>query len=150
VIVYAIRHRETGLTYVGRTRVALSKRWSSHVAGAHSRPDMPVSVAIVAHGPEAFDVEELQRYDDEDAWRRGEAEWIGRLGTQLPNGLNVKGGDAWTDEMREKLSATLAGREITWGDKIAAAQRGRPATPAQAAALAEGRKLRHGMRPGED
>jgi len=144
VIVYLIRHRASGLGYVGRTRRPLADRWAGHCLGARHRTDMPISVAILADGPEAFDVEELEGYDDEDAWRRGEAEWTRRLGTQAPGGYNLKAGDEWPRELRVKVSDALKGRSITWGDKISAnhSQRGKPPNAAQAAALAAGRAIR--------
>lgn len=143
MIVYLIRHCASGLGYVGRTRQSLLARWAAHCEAAPYRSDMPISRAIFTYGPAAFDIEQLESFDDEDAWRLGEAVWTKRLGTQVPHGFNVKAGDEWTAELRTKVSASLTGRVITWGDKIAAnnGQRGKPPNAAQAAALAAGRAI---------
>ena len=141
MIVYAIRNDVNEKVYVGQTVVSLRVRFLAHLRS--TRDDMPISRAIREIGRDHFRIESLQTCDSQAELNNAERDWILGLGSVEPCGYNVSLGNGRNQETREKISAALKGRKITWGSKIAATRLGQPANANQLRALAEGRSAPH-------
>ena len=157
-VVYLIRNTVNGKEYVGQTIQDLRERWGRHCSTGKTA----ISRAIRKHGRDAFTVEVLHECESRDEMNVLEAAAIIERGTLSPTGYNIlpNGGPVLggkqspelierrianlrgikrPEEFSRKLSAALKGRVITWGAKITEANKGRPVTEAQAAALSAGR-----------
>ena len=157
-VVYLIRNGINGKGYVGQTTQKPRERFVRHCSTGNT----PLCYAIRKYGRENFTVEVLASCDSREEMNRLEALNIAARATMVPQGYNVLpdgGAIAGSSVPREvverrvaklrgikrspefsaKLSAALRGRKITWGNKIAEANRGRAMSDTQAAALAAGR-----------
>jgi GIY-YIG catalytic domain len=141
VIVYVIINIAVGKRYVGQTTKTLEFCWQGHLAQARTgRRDMPLLDAIREYGAAAFTKETAQVCSSQYEMNYAERAWIERLGTIIPDGYNASFGIWRHPRQNARISAALMGRPCTWGAKIAAAQRGIPATEAQRAVLVAGRE----------
>jgi hypothetical protein len=80
--------------YVGETERTLGERLKEHLADVRLRRDTPVSThfARTGHGVDDFKAAVLERMCDESRNYRliKERDWIRRLNTEVPSGLNTK------------------------------------------------------------
>lgn len=111
MVVYRIRNRMTGQSYIGATTKALHTRVSHHKAMAARGLKRPLADAIREYGWEAFDVEELSRCSSKSQMYEREQQCIAIFNTMAPHGYNMTiGGTAISvrsEETREKLRRAL-------------------------------------------
>ena len=134
-IIYLITNQVTGKYYVGQTARAVEKRFKVHCDCSKGEPRLPLHRSIRKHGQQSFMIEPLsdrifgkQKVDDLERL------WIILLRSRDKNyGYNVAPGgeglssDAWTPELRKRLSEAHAGKILTDShkEKIGKASRGR-------------------------
>ena len=88
--IYAIRHRATGKTYVGRS-VNIKNRWALHKKHTEQRRDRsPLHRAFRKYGYDAFDWIILAEAPAQEQVALEES-YIKSLGTMVPAGFNVGG-----------------------------------------------------------
>lgn len=131
--IYVITCTLNGKQYVGQTTRSLKVRFGHH-RRCH-RSDMPISVAMDQLGAEHFTIAVLEECASQTELNRREAYWVEALKTLTPHGYNTSRGTGRRESTKDKISAALKGRKITWGEKISAACIGRPFTDRQRAAL---------------
>lgn len=134
-VVYLIRHRETGKSYVGQTTETARRRWGAHVNKALAEEGQSYSTrtaiarAMRKHGHHNFDFAILEVCLPEELDAR-EAHWIATLGTMRPAGYNLTAGGCNAPrgpEVGAKISAANKGRVKTpeWRAKLSAAHKGK-------------------------
>jgi group I intron endonuclease len=105
--------------------------------------------AIRKYGPEAFSIKSLVRAVDKDQMDALEIFFIRTLETQNPEiGYNITAGGGGrlgtkrphTEAEKAHMKEVMTGRNVTWGDKISATQKGKTLTPEHIAALKIGQK----------
>lgn len=93
-IVYRITHRESGKQYIGQTKHALKIRWRKHLYDVKYGSRTYLHSAIRKHGPDAFDIEVLDRCETAAEAKTREIELIAELRTFAKRGYNLTiGGD---------------------------------------------------------
>lgn len=136
-IIYQITNKVNGKRYIGKTGKSLEQRWGEHASNAFwntQRASSYFYCAIRKHGPNSFEIKEIDKTEDRDVVDYLESFWIAALRTyDRRYGYNgTLGGDGGspTEETRAKISASLIGRpghpstpEIN--AKISAANKGR-------------------------
>lgn len=151
--VYAITNSVNGKIYVGQhchDDLQAYLRHNIRHALANARTKTRLYNAIRKYGTDAFSIRSLisnieglsqlnaleiffirtlETQDDEIGYNIT-AGGGGQLGTSRPH----------TEEQKTRMSEIMTGREVTWGDKISAAQKGRKFTPEHIAALKAGQK----------
>lgn len=90
---YQITNTINGKSYVGITKLSLTKRWETHL-GAAKNPKYPIQHAIQKYGPEFFAITLIEESVDRKYISSLEEPTIQRLQTHITqNGYNVaKGG----------------------------------------------------------
>jgi group I intron endonuclease len=148
--VYAITNKINQKLYIGQhggedLQAYLRKRMKAALRGANNSPHL--YNAFRKYGENAFEICSLVNPIDKPQMDALEIFFIRTFETQNPDiGYNLiaGGGGALgylhTDEEKAHMSEVMTGREVTWGDKISAAQKGRPLTPEHIAALKAGQK----------
>lgn len=121
MIVYLVRNKKSGKSYVGKTKRTLEQRWREHVRNAKiGHTSMGLYFAIRKHGEEAFQLHVLAECTDEGALDLAERHWIAFLDTYR-NGYNLtQGGDGLrgykhTDATKKRMSEYRRGRPMPEG-----------------------------------
>lgn len=150
--VYAIQNRVNDKIYVGQHAGDDLQRYLAHNirhALANIGNKTYLYNAIRKYGGDAFSIRSLVQAVDKDQLDSLEIFFIRTLETQNPEiGYNITAGGGGrlgitrphTYAEKEHMSEVMKGREITWGDKISAAQKGKTLTPEHIAALKVGQK----------
>lgn len=115
--IYCIRHKETGMCYVGQA-ISIDKRFYAHKNG-WTLSCRYISRAIKKYGVNAFHFEILELCDEVDLNNR-ETFWITTLNTISPNGYNLTeggGGGRPSRETRRKMSESRKGNQHWLGRK---------------------------------
>lgn len=142
-VIYLIRNRDTGKSYVGQTRETVHRRWSHHrnkalaEDGSSYSSATAIARAMRKHGIEAFDFSIIEVCTPETLNER-EAFWIVELNTLSPFGYNLTGGgnnEPRAPEIGAKISAANKGRVKSpeWRAKLSAAHMGKIISPEQRA-----------------
>lgn len=142
-VIYLIRNRESGKSYVGQTRETVHRRWQGHINKALADPGSSysartaISSAMRKHGIDAFDYSILEVCTPETLNER-EAFWITSLGTMSPVGYNLTAGgknESRAPEIGVKISLANKGRVKSpeWRAKLSAAHMGKVISPEQRA-----------------
>ncbi len=138
--IYMVTHRESGRFYVGQTRYTVQHRWNVHKSAAKRRPNTYFYKAIAAHGPSAFDVQEMATADNQEQLNTLETVWIIATGATIRGrGYNGNYGGASyvrNAESIARMRASLTGRKLTLEHRAAmsATLRGRKQSAAHRAA----------------
>lgn len=131
-IIYMIRHRESGMTYIGQTKNTLERRWAQHRWSNSSL----LSAAVREFGRDAFDVSVLATAP---LLKLNELEraFIAEHDCIHPKGLNhIRGSTSVrpyeeSEELRARRSASARGRPLSdeHRKKVAEANRRRASDP---------------------
>ena len=120
-VIYLITHREDGKQYVGQTKRTIQHRWRGHLQKAN-KPGKHISLiarSIKCHGPEAFDVEEVDWASSKETLDHKERFWIAFLDTMNPEvGYNLKEGGArgiMCQDALDRMAGKLRGRKLPQG-----------------------------------
>lgn len=150
--IYRILNRNNGKFYVG-SAVSLRQRWSVHKTAlrAETHHNRHLQRSWNKHGPESFVFEVLERCQIDLLIGR-EQHWLDKLRPFGDIGYNIcERADSplgvirseetrkklavlnarprkWTQKSRQKISDAHKGRNVTWGDKIGQALKGRKFT----------------------
>lgn len=116
MVVYLIKNKNNGKGYVGATVQPIRARWNAHKTVAFTgRSVVPLSLAILKHGSDAWDMEVLEVCDTVEQMYEREKAWIAGLGTHVStgDGYNVSPGGAGgqigsrrSEESRARMSET--------------------------------------------
>lgn len=147
--IYVVHNRLNGKCYVGQTVQTVEARIAYHRSGSNNR-GMLLHRAIQKYGQASFDIEIVEECETREELDEAEGRWIEWLNSLAPNGYNIRPGGGChaplapetrakigaaqrgckrSPEVCERISAGLKGRQITWGDRISAANRGRKCSP---------------------
>lgn len=113
IVVYQIRHRSSGKSYIGATKQKVSRRISQHFSDAKIRPPgkrYPIHNAIRELGADSFEWFVLDRAFSLEEAHVKEGQWIALLNTLTPNGFNVA----------ERGNVAHGSRNGFWGKKHSA------------------------------
>lgn len=146
-IVYQIRHKTTGKSYVGQTVGTISERWRRHVKTDCCRL---LHRAIKKHGEDSFEIFQIDTAFSKEELDQLEDHHIRRLNTlSRSHGYNLREGGSWgkhSEESRaimsEKVQKALLRPE--YRQALSRGQKGRPHSPehnAKVAASLTGKKL---------
>lgn len=146
-IVYQIRHKTTGKSYVGQTVSTISERWRQHVKTDFCRL---LHHAIKKYGEDSFEIFQIDTAFSKEELDQLEDRHIKRLNTlSRAHGYNLRGGGSWgkhSEEskalMSEKVREALQRPE--YRQALSRGQKGRPHSPehnAKVAAALTGKKL---------
>ena len=151
--VYAITNSVNGKIYVGQhchDDLQAYLRHNIRHALANARTKTRLYNAIRKYGTDAFSIRSLiSNIESLSQLNALEIFFIRTLETQDDEiGYNITAGGGGqlgtsrphTEEQKTRMSEIMTGREVTWGDKISAAQKGRKFTPEHIAALKAGQK----------
>jgi group I intron endonuclease len=139
--VYIITNRVNGKVYIGQhagqdLQAYLAQNCRRALAGRGNK--VHLYNAIRKHGSVAFEIRSLVVPIDKRQMDMLEIFFIKTLESQNPEfGYNITAGGGGclgvqrphTEHEKESIRQAMRGREITWGDKIAAAQEGRVFSP---------------------
>lgn len=104
MIVYTVKNKINGKSYVGQTTRKLSVRWVEHCKG--NGCGIKLQKAIRKYGKESFNVSVLEVCSTVEALNIAEAKWIKELDT-IKRGYNLNSGglnSIPSDETRKKMS----------------------------------------------
>jgi hypothetical protein len=99
--IYQSLCKHTGKVYIGQTQDTKTKadvpykygiagRWADHIGTAFRKEaSTPLSLAILEHGPDSFEVSCLESNIPENQLDEREAYWISEKNSCVPNGYNV-------------------------------------------------------------
>lgn len=148
--VYAIIHRDTGMTYVGSSS-DMAKRVESHLRSAKDeRNNTPLYRAIRALGADAFDFEVLERCPKESLQSREDFN-ISLFDSASANGLNVLSKSYRRNYFYKPNAGTLERMRVSQLGKkrtpetcakIGAIHRGKKVSPETGAKIAANNRLR--------
>lgn len=114
--IYKIQNINTGLIYIGKTKVTAGKRWSDHLSSA-KRSKTHIGRSLHKYGKDAFSFEVIDIAEDEKSLNEKEKFYIYHFKSLSPNGYNLTtGGEggSLSEETKSKLSnshARLHGKE---------------------------------------
>lgn len=94
-IIYLITHKASGKRYVGLTIQALERRWQHHLEQAlagHIKGAESLHAALRKHGPDAFEIRQIDQGTTKKDLEKKERHWIEKLGTLTPHGYNISSG----------------------------------------------------------
>lgn len=125
--IYIIENDLNKKKYVGITSQSVYQRWQEHVSRFNRRQrDHKLYLAMKKYGIENFTCYELCKIPEKFDPKEFEQLMIEQYDS-YNNGYNMtRGGDDISDGTREKISAKLKGRKITWHDKLWASRRTNP------------------------
>ena len=111
-VIYLIRNRLNGKSYVGQTVKTLQARWAEHIRDARKGSPFLFHRAIRKYGVEVFSESLLATAADRQELDALEISWITKLDTMSPAGYNTKLGKQGhpTEDVRQRISMTLKGR----------------------------------------
>ena len=118
-LVYLVRRRLDGMSYVGITTGGLKSRWRSHCREAKRGARWRLHRAIKKCGADEFEVQELEQCPDRESLERAERFWINELGTFLPAGFNMTLGGGGvsgfkrSEEFKREVSQRFTGRKVS-------------------------------------
>ncbi len=134
--IYRVYSKECPQVYVGATTQCLTKRLTQ----LRSTKRGPLREAFDAYGVEGFRIEELDTALSNAELRQKEREWVRRLDTFWPNGLNLHAGGCGgnrnsgrakgfrhSEETKRKISAAARGRQLARESKLKIFQGNPPA-----------------------
>lgn len=105
--IYGLRNKETGKWYVGLSS-NISQRWKKYKR-LNCKSQKKLYASLAKNGFDGFDKYILEECKEENLGER-EIFWINKLDS-ISDGYNVmKGGQAPTEEIRNKISASLIGK----------------------------------------
>lgn len=92
MIVYLIRHKESGKCYVGQTVSSFAQRMAQHryQAFTEGRYKTAIASAIKHYGWGEFETSILEVCDSKDGMDAAEIAWIEKLNALAPNGYNLQ------------------------------------------------------------
>lgn len=127
LIIYSITNLVNGKVYIGQTRQGLARRRGEHMHRFNlGERDHKLYQAMRKHGIENFKFEVLCNCLKPEYLDEMERHFIVEFNS-FERGYNMTcGGDAVSDETRQKLSTALKGRRILWADKLWATRRNNP------------------------
>lgn len=94
-IVYVVKHKSTGMKYVGITIQSLERRWEYHheqAKAGHIKNKQSLHAAIRKFGASEFTIEQIDTGNSKGSLEHKERRWIDILGTLVPNGFNISSG----------------------------------------------------------
>lgn len=94
-IIYLVTHRTSQKHYVGLTTQTLERRWRHHQEQAHLGKIQgadSLHAAIREHGPEAFDICQIDTGTTKQGLEQKERQWITQYQTLSPYGYNISAG----------------------------------------------------------
>lgn len=121
MLIYKIENKLNGKIYIGKTTKSLKTRLRKHLNLALTGKGFALHTAIRKYGSENFHISLMEECNTEDQYHKIECLYIKDLNTMTPNGYNcsVGGkGEVRSIESYRVQSLKMAGREISWGDKI--------------------------------
>lgn len=150
MIIYEIKHRESGKSYVGQTVQTLAARWKLHRTAAKRGVKTAIASAIRKYGADAFDLREVERCDTRAALDDAEIRWIETLNSLAPNGYNLRtgGGEAYklTEEFRNSLRGPRGWKHSEdFKARRSKEERGKPRPPEVVARIAETNRAKSEM-----
>jgi len=121
--IYKIENNVNSKLYIGQTINSINKRFRKHLTQINSQNQCSALYsAIRKYGKENFIITEIISGDfTKDELNNLEIFFIKHYKTLSPNGYNLQTGGSSTElaeDVKKRISNTLLGREITWGDKI--------------------------------
>jgi group I intron endonuclease len=121
--IYKIENNVNSKLYIGQTINSTNKRFRKHLSQINSQNQCSALYsAIRKYGKENFIITEIISGDfTKDELNNLEIFFIKHYKTLSPNGYNLQTGGSSTElaeDVKKRISNTLLGREITWGDKI--------------------------------
>lgn len=131
MIVYMLRSKSSGKSYVGQTKKTAEARFRIHVKNARAGSKQAICLAIVKYGQTDFEISVLQICQSQEELDAAEISWIAARQTIAPLGYNLAAGGygsaSMTPEIREKIAASKRGlkRPASVGEAISLAQLGR-------------------------
>lgn len=138
MIIYLIRNKINGKSYVGQTIRSVKQRWAEHVKSAQrSVSRCGLQAAIRKYGHDKFDVSILQECSSLDELSDAERSWVAKLDT-YKNGYNLTtGGDQRPGFNRSTKTRKLISDKIrlkyatdhTYKEHVVAAMYGRKQSP---------------------
>lgn len=106
--IYLIRHRDSGMAYVGCTRRGIWTRIRMHIhAGPAVLRTSAIGRAIREHGIDAFDVSELAYVEGRETARLAERQFMRDLVTNTPKGYNCYIADDERPNDRARVSDAI-------------------------------------------
>jgi group I intron endonuclease len=117
MIVYKITNKINGKVYIGQSTRELQQRWSSHCCDAKTRrANNKLHNAIKKYGPEAFEIEVLEKAETQEALDILEQKYIELYQSMGSKGYNLKSGgqshNRYSKEARERMRNAKLGRQI--------------------------------------
>lgn len=109
MLVYIVRHRHYGTSYIGKTKHDIDWRWKYHVSQSGPNASSVLGRAINKYGPDAFEKEIICTGSSEEELNELEKLCIAAFQTRVPKGYNLTdGGDGviglvFTPAIRKKL-----------------------------------------------
>lgn len=120
--IYLIKSKTSGKCYVGQTNHTAIERWRTHVDTAKRISGCAALYsAIRKYGENDFEITEITNGEyDKKKLNELEKKYIKEFKTLSPNGYNLQtGGNSFnlSQEVKDKISKALKGRNITWKHK---------------------------------
>lgn len=129
-VIYLIRNRLNGKSYVGQTVKTLQARWAEHIRDARKGSPFLFHRAIRKYGVEVFSESLLATAADQQELDALEISWITKLDTMSPAGYNTKLGKQGhpTEDVRQRISASTKGvaKSKAHAQHISEGKRGKP------------------------
>lgn len=110
-IIYLIKHKISGKSYIGITMGRLKARWEQHIDKAFSEKKLDknsLHAAIKESSPKAFDINRIDTASSEGELCDKEIKWIEHYKSQTPKGYNLNSGGG---------STRTTGKRIIVGEK---------------------------------
>lgn len=120
MVIYAIRYKIDGKTYIGKTVRTLKERISEHVRrGRFLKRPSYIDNAINKYGIDSFEILIIEECTTEDELNEREKFWIKEFNCKFPNGYNLTDGGEGTsgcvmsEASRLKIAKINKGRKHT-------------------------------------
>lgn len=104
VIIYKITNKINGKVYIGQTRQTIKARFNRHIQRALNEPhyDYALCNAMRKYGIESFEIELVEKVNDESELNDREIYWIDYFNSVSPNGYNMTYGGGGTNGYEHK------------------------------------------------
>lgn len=121
--IYIIRNTVNDKCYIGQTKNSIEHRFKRHISQINCKNQCSaLYAAIRKYGVDCFFIESLTSGSfSKDDLNMLEIYYINEYKTLSPGGYNLQtGGGSFnlSQEVKDKISNSLKGRNITWSDKI--------------------------------